>query len=123
VNDPEYMYPEANEDRERASETGLPPREGQREPTEKVTFKDFSYTISNVGSSTAEARLDVRACMSGQCESSTSAGELVKQNGDWYVLNSTGAFGELRIPELRFSKFGELRQQLNIAHNGWRHVS
>ena len=61
--------------------------------TEKVTFKDFSYTISNVGSSTAEAKLHVRACVSGQCESSTTAGELVKQNGNWYVSNSTGAFG------------------------------
>jgi hypothetical protein len=61
--------------------------------TEKVTFKDFSYTISNVGSSTAEAKLHIRACVSGQCESSTTAGELVKQNGNWYVSNSTGAFG------------------------------
>jgi hypothetical protein len=61
--------------------------------TEKVTFKDFSYTISHVGSSTAEAKLHIRACISGQCESSTTAGELVKQNGNWYVSNSTGAFG------------------------------
>jgi len=61
--------------------------------TEKVTFKDFSYSISHVGSSTAEAKLHIRACVSGQCESSTTAGELVKQNGNWYVSNSTGAFG------------------------------
>jgi Domain of unknown function (DUF4878) len=61
--------------------------------TEKVKFKKFTYTISNVGSSTAEAKLHVNACVSGQCESSTSAGELVKQNGNWYVSNSTGAFG------------------------------
>ena len=61
-----------------------------------MTFKDFSYTISNVGfSSTAEAKLHVRACVSWASEkSSTSAGELVKQNGNWYVSkNSTGAFG------------------------------
>jgi hypothetical protein len=61
--------------------------------TEKVTFKDFSYSISHVGSSTAEAKLHIRACVSGQCESSTTAGELVKQNGNWYVSNYTGAFG------------------------------
>ena len=75
--------------------------------TEKVTFKNFSYTISNVGSSTAEAKLHIRACVSGQCESNTTAGELVKQNGSWYVSNSTGAFGQLC--------FWQLREQLNTA--------
>jgi hypothetical protein len=61
--------------------------------SEKVTFKHFSYTVSNVGSSTAEAKLRITSCVDGQCESSSTSGELVKQNGNWYVSNSTGAFG------------------------------
>jgi hypothetical protein len=60
---------------------------------EKVTFKNFSYTISNVGTSTADAKLRITACVGGHCETSGSAGELVKQNGNWYVSNSTGSFG------------------------------
>jgi hypothetical protein len=61
---------------------------------EKVTIKKVSYTVSNVGSDTAEVKLRITACESGHCEtSSTTTGELVKQNGTWYVSNSTGAFG------------------------------
>jgi hypothetical protein len=63
--------------------------------SEKVTIKDLSYSISNVGSSTAEVKLRITACVAGQCEpGSSTTGELVKQNGNWYVSNSTGAFGK-----------------------------
>jgi hypothetical protein len=63
--------------------------------TEKVTIKNLSYTISNVGPSTAEVKLHITACEAGHCETSGSTtGELVKQNGNWYVSNSTGAFGK-----------------------------
>jgi hypothetical protein len=62
--------------------------------SEKVTIKKLSYTVSNVGSDTAEVKLRITACEDGHCEASnTSTGELVKQNGNWYVSNSTGAFG------------------------------
>ena len=48
--------------------------------SEKVMFKHWSYTVSNVGSSTAEAKLRITVCKDGQCEcSSTTAGELVGQ--------------------------------------------
>jgi hypothetical protein len=61
---------------------------------EKVKVKKITYTISNVGSDTAEVKLRITACVSGRCgESSSSTGELVKQNGNWYVSNSTGTFG------------------------------
>jgi hypothetical protein len=62
--------------------------------SEKVTIKKVSYTVSNVGSDTAEVKLRITACEAGRCETSNSStGELVKQNGTWYVSNSTGAFG------------------------------
>jgi hypothetical protein len=62
--------------------------------TEKVKIKRISYTVSNVGSNTAEVKLRITACEDGHCETSnSSAGELVKQNGNWYVSNSTGPFG------------------------------
>ncbi len=62
--------------------------------SEKVTIKKLSYTVSNVGSDTAEVKLRITACGEGHCETSgTTTGELVKQNGKWYVSNSTGAFG------------------------------
>src|SRR5580692_4626606 len=58
--------------------------------TEKVKIKKISYTISNVGSDTAEVKLRITACEAGHCETSNSStGELVKQNGKWYVSNST----------------------------------
>jgi hypothetical protein len=61
---------------------------------EKVTVKKVTYTISNVGSDTAEVKLRITACVAGHCETSNSStGQLVKQNGTWYVSNSTGAFG------------------------------
>ena len=66
--------------------------------SEKVTFKNVSYTVSHVGSSTAEAKLRITACVSGHCETSSTSGELVKQNGNWYVSNSTGAFGNSAAP-------------------------
>jgi hypothetical protein len=62
--------------------------------SEKVTIKDVSYTVSHVGSDTAEVKLRITACEDGHCDASSSnTGELVKQNGNWYVSNSTGAFG------------------------------
>jgi hypothetical protein len=58
--------------------------------TEKVKIKKLSYTVSNVGSDTAEVKLRITACEEGHCETSgTTTGELVKQNGTWYVSNST----------------------------------
>jgi hypothetical protein len=63
--------------------------------SEKVTIKKVSYTVSNVGSDTAEVKLRITACEEGHCETSSSTtGELVKQNGNWYVSNSTGTFGK-----------------------------
>jgi hypothetical protein len=63
--------------------------------SEKVTIKNLSYTVSNVGPSTADVKLRITACVAGHCETSGSTtGELVKQNGTWYVSNSTGAFGK-----------------------------
>jgi hypothetical protein len=63
--------------------------------TEKVTIKNLSYNISNVGATTAEVKLRITACEEEHCETSGSTtGELVKQNGTWYVSNSTGAFGK-----------------------------
>jgi hypothetical protein len=62
--------------------------------TEKVTIKDLSYTVSHVGSDTAEVKVRITACEAGHCEASSSTtGELVKQNGNWYVSNSSGTFG------------------------------
>jgi hypothetical protein len=62
--------------------------------SEKVTIKDVSYTVSHVGSDTAEVKLRITACEAGHCDASSSnTGELVKQNGNWYVSNSTGGFG------------------------------
>jgi hypothetical protein len=62
--------------------------------SEKVKIKKIAYTISNVGSNTAEVKIRITACGDGHCETSNSStGELVKQNGNWYVSNSTGAFG------------------------------
>jgi hypothetical protein len=63
--------------------------------TEMVKIKKISYTLSNVGSNTAEVKLRITACEDGHCETSNSStGELVKQNGNWYVSNSTGPFGK-----------------------------
>jgi hypothetical protein len=63
--------------------------------TDKVKIKKITYTISNVGSDTAEVKLRITACEDGHCETSNSStGELVKQNGNWYVSNSTGPFGK-----------------------------
>jgi hypothetical protein len=62
--------------------------------SEKVKIKKIAYTISNVGSNTAEVKIRITACGDGHCETSNSStGELVKQNGNWYVSNSTGPFG------------------------------
>jgi hypothetical protein len=62
--------------------------------SEKVKIKKISYTISNVTSTTAEVKLRITACEGTHCETSNSStGELVKQNGNWYVSNSTGPFG------------------------------
>jgi hypothetical protein len=58
--------------------------------SEKVKIKKIAYTISNVGSNTAEVKLRITACEDGHCETSNSStGELVKQNGNWYISNST----------------------------------
>jgi hypothetical protein len=62
-------------------------------PSEKVTFKDVTYSVSNVGDSTADAKVTLTVCDAGHCEKSSSSGELVKQNGTWYISNSTGGLG------------------------------
>jgi hypothetical protein len=62
--------------------------------SEKVTIKKVSYTVSDVGSDTAKVKIRITACEAGHCETSGSTtGEMVKQDGKWYVSNSTGPFG------------------------------
>jgi hypothetical protein len=60
---------------------------------EKITIKKLSYTVSDVEAATAQVRFRFTVCKGSRCGSTSNTGELVKQNGNWYISNSSGTLG------------------------------
>ncbi len=60
---------------------------------ENLTINGVSYSITSSGAESATATLKFNACKSGTCAPATESGQLVKQNGKWYLSGNFGNTG------------------------------